>query len=395
MNLVERAEPHLPGLVRLRRHLHAVPEVGLRLPRTQAALLDALSGLGLAIRTGSACTSVVAVVEGQLPGETVLLRADMDALPIGEDSGEPFASDNGCMHACGHDLHMAGLVGAARLLTEVRSQLRGRVVLMFQPGEEGHDGAQVMLDEGLLKTTATPPVAAYALHVGPGRAGTMWTRPGAILAGMGTLRITVRGAGGHASAPHDTLDPVPVLAEIVLALQSHVTRRHRVFDPVVLSVTRLQAGDAVNVIPGSATLEASVRALSADAVGQLRTQVQDLASHIARAHGMEAGSVFADHYPVTCNDPAETEFAVRTASRVLGRNAVDPAHPALMGSEDFSKVLARVPGALVFMGTTPPDLDPATAPGVHSPQARFTDRTLPLHAALLAQLAFDRLASGS
>ncbi|WP_245899912.1 M20 metallopeptidase family protein [Nonomuraea indica] len=392
--LRQRAQVHLPGLVALRRHLHTIPEVGLDLPRTQTAVLAALDGLPLDIRTGTACSSVVAVLTGARPGPAVLLRADMDALPVREESGEPFAATNGNMHACGHDLHMAGLVGAARLLNEARSRLCGSVVFVFQPGEEGYDGAQVMLDEGLLESCPEPPVAAYAVHVGPGRPGTLWTRPDVILAGMSELTVEVRGRGGHGSAPHRAADPVPVLCEIVGALQTYVTRRHSVFDPVVLTVTRLRAGQALNVIPDTASLGATVRTLSEAASRAVRSGVTELVRSIAQAHGAQAEVRFTDRYPVTRNDPAETAFVSEVAARLLGSDRVTTRHDPLMGSEDFARVLERVPGALAFLGTTPPNLDPADAPDVHSPHARFADDTLAEHAALLARLAADRLAVG-
>jgi len=393
-DLVDRARRLLPDLVRLRRDLHAAPEIGLHLPRTQAAVLDALSGLGLRVLTGTVCSSVVAVLDGALPGDTVLLRTDMDALPIVEESGEDFAADNGAMHACGHDLHTAGLVGAAHLLAAAQGQLAGRVVFAFQPGEEGHDGAQVMLDEGLLTVAGTPPVAAYAAHVHNGQPGMVFTRPGALLASMSELHVTVRGRGGHASAPHRTLDPVPVLAEITTALQAYVTRRHDVFDPVVVSVTRLRAADAGNVIPDTAELVATVRTLSTDALDKVRVETQDLAGYIARAHGLATETSWTDLYPVTCNDPTETATALRVARGLLGPARVHTMPDPLMGSEDFAKVLARVPGALLFLGATPVDLDPATAPALHSPRVRFADDHLHVHAALLTELAMARTGSG-
>lgn len=393
VDMAARAHTRLAGLVELRRRLHSIPEVGLHLPDTQAAVLGALEGLGLSVRTGSACTSVVGVLEGGRPGPTVLLRADMDALPIREESGEPFAAGNGNMHACGHDLHMAGLLGAARLLSEVRAELAGTVVFMFQPGEEGHDGARIMLEEGVLASGPEPPVAAYAVHVGPGRPGTLWTRPGVILAGMSELAVEVRGQGGHGSAPHRASDPVPALCEIVGALQTYVTRKRDVFDPVVITVGKLRAGHATNVIPDTAMFEATVRTLSADVLAKVRTEVRDLAHHIARAHGLDAHVRFTPRYPVTRNDPAETGFALDVAGRVLGPDHVTGEHPPLMGSEDFSKVLEKVPGTLMFFGTTPTGPTAETTPDVHSPRVRFADRMLHRHAALLAQLAFDRLAA--
>jgi amidohydrolase len=208
-------------LVSLRRELHQQPEVGLSLPRTQSAVLDALHGLPLKISRGTDTSAVVAVLTGAHPGPAVLLRADMDALPVEEQTGLPFASTNGAMHACGHDLHTAMLVGAAHRLAAARETLAGEILFMFQPGEEGHHGAQHMLDDGLLEATDQPPVAAYALHVLSALlpSGTFASRPGTLLAAADTLTVTVCGAGGHGSTPHRAKDPIVVLAEIITQLQ--------------------------------------------------------------------------------------------------------------------------------------------------------------------------------
>src|SRR6266581_564610 len=238
--LLDDARELQPRTVALRRSLHRHPEVGLQLPRTQQAILDAIGDLGLQVRTGSSVTSVVAVLDGASPGPTVLLRGDMDALPLHEDTGLAFASEvEGAMHACGHDTHVAMLLGAARLLLERRADLPGRVILMFQPGEEGFGGAQVMIDEGLLDAAASAggerPTGALAIHIATEYpSGEIHLRPGPEMASTDVIRITVRGRGGHASAPHTSVDPIVVAAEIVLGLQTMVTRRVDVFDPAVV-----------------------------------------------------------------------------------------------------------------------------------------------------------------
>lgn len=211
--LLDEARTLLPGVIEVRRELHRHPEIGLELPATQARILAALDGLSLDVRTGEATTSVIATLEGGRPGPTILLRADMDGLPLQEDTGLPFASEvPGAMHACGHDTHVAMLVGAARLLAARRDELAGRVLFMFQPGEEGYHGARVMLDEGLLHD-ASLPTGAFAIHIGTRyRSGTVNLRRGPLLASGDTIRITVRGSGGHASAPHHAVDPIAVAA---------------------------------------------------------------------------------------------------------------------------------------------------------------------------------------
>src|SRR3954452_1832099 len=239
----------------LRRRLHRQPEIGLQLPRTQATVHEALGDLPIEVDTGRRVSSVVGVLRGGRPGPTYLLRADMDALPVQEDTGLPFASEvPGVMHACGHDTHVAMLLGAARLLAERRDQLAGQVVFMLQPGEEGHHGARFMLEEGLLEVVPEAPVSgAFALHISTmWRSGTINVRPGPMMASADQWTITVHGRGGHASTPHLAADPVPVAAEIILALQSMITRRTAVFDPAVVTVGHLEAGTTDNVIPATA-----------------------------------------------------------------------------------------------------------------------------------------------
>src|SRR5690606_25005369 len=292
MTLSAEAQDLLPDLVALRRRLHQVPEIGLDLPQTQAIVLEALEGLPLEITTGSATTSVVAVLRGGRPGPTVLLRGDMDGLPVTEATDLPYAATTGTMHACGHDLHTAGLVGAARLLSAHREELTGSVVFMFQPGEEGFGGAKVMLEEGLLDVSGDKPVAAYAIHVFPGTRGEFQYRGGPALGGSNVLQVTVTGRGGHGSQPHRAADPVAALVSIAGELQTMVTRRFSVFDPVVLTITQLTGGQAVNVIPETASLGATVRTLSHESVELMRQATKQLADGIAAAHGCTAEVVF-------------------------------------------------------------------------------------------------------
>jgi hippurate hydrolase len=356
---LDEAKAHLDDVIQLRRRIHHWPELGLELPRTQAAILEALDGLGLDLRTGRAATSVIATLAGAGPGPTILLRADMDALPMPEETGLPFASTvPNTMHACGHDAHVAMLVGAARLLAAQRDRLAGRIVFMFQPGEEGYHGARVMIEEGLLDGAA-PPAGAFALHVtGHVPAGVVATRPGPVLASGDAFQIVVRGRGGHGSAPHDCLDPIPIACEMVQAFQTLVTRRVHVFDPAVITVGKIEAGTARNVIPETASLLGTIRSVSEATRAAVLEGVRRVAEGIAAAHGAEATVELSPGYPVTVNDEGFARFVLATARTVLGAERVQPmAHP-LMGSEDFAYVLQRVPGALAFLGT-PPDGGPA------------------------------------
>ena len=278
------AQGHLGDLISLRRKLHANPELGFDLPFTQATVLDELAGLGLEITTGESLTSVVAVLKGGKPGPAVLLRGDMDALPVVEDTGLDFASENGNMHACGHDLHTAGLVGAARLLAAHREEIPGSIIFMFQPAEEVEGGAEPMIAEGVLEAAGVPAIAAYGIHVEADVRGRFTTKGGPLMAGFADLNLTIHGAGGHSSQPQATRDPVPALAEVVLALNTMTGRSFDIFDPVVVSVTQLEAAQASNVIPDSAKLTASIRFLSAESVALLQERVTEIAENIARAH---------------------------------------------------------------------------------------------------------------
>ncbi|MBB4934771.1 hippurate hydrolase [Lipingzhangella halophila] len=376
----------LPELVALRRAIHAEPEVGLRLPETQRKVLAALAPLDLELHTGTALSSVVAVLRGARPGPTVLLRADMDALPLQEATSVPFRSTNGAMHACGHDLHTAGLVGAAHLLHAHRDELAGDVVFMFQPGEEGFGGAPLMLEEGVLDVTGERPVAAYAAHVGPGPRGTFLTRTGTVTASSTTFAVEVSGRGGHGSRPHEALDPVPVLAEIVLGLQTFATRRFDAFDPVVLSVTNLAAGTgADNIIPGSARLSGTVRTTSPQALAKVEAELPSVATGIAEAHAATATTEVATGYPSVVNDPATTGAALEVLREAFGARVAEAPRPT-MGAEDFSYVAQQVPATMLMLLASPPDLDGDPAPN-HSPHAVFDDAVLGDQAAALALLA--------
>jgi amidohydrolase len=381
----------------LRRALHREPEIGLDLPRTQEKVLAALDGLPLEVITGRGLSSVTAVLRGGRPGPVVLLRGDMDALPVTERTGEPFSSTvDGVMHACGHDLHTTMLAGAARLLSARQADLPGTVVFMFQPGEEGEHGARIMIEEGVLDAAGPRPVAAYAMHVSSSLlpAGMFAGRPGPMLAAADQLEVTVRGRGGHASRPSAAADPIPVACEIVTALQTLVTRKFDVFDPVVITVGSFHAGTADNVIPDTATLEATIRTFSPEARALAMDATVRLIREIAAAHGLSADAEFVTGYPVTVNNAAELEFARRVIGETLGTGRFLLAPNPLTGAEDFSYVLEQVPGAFVMLGALPPGADPDTAPFNHAADARFDDSVLPDGAATYAELAMRRLAAG-
>jgi amidohydrolase len=385
-------------LTELRHAIHREPEIGLDLPRTQAKVLRALAGLPLEVIRGQALTSVTAVLRGSRPGATVLLRGDMDALPVTEHARLPYASQiPGAMHACGHDLHTTMLAGAARLLSARQAELAGNVIFMFQPGEEGCGGAEKMIAEGVLDAAGKRPVAAYGLHVVSSLlpAGVCTSRPGTMMAAADTLEVTVRGRGGHAAQPHHAADPIPVACELVTALQTMVTRQFDVFDPVVLTVGLFQAGTVSNVIPDEAHFAATVRTFSAAARADVKIAAVRLVRDITAAHGLSVRAGWTEGYPVTVNDPDETAFAQQTVTGLFGTGSFTPAANPLTGAEDFSFVLEQVPGSFVMLGACLAGSDPATAPFNHSADAVFDDGVLADGAALYAELAMRRLAAAT
>jgi amidohydrolase len=383
-------------LAELRHRIHREPEIGLDLPQTQQKVLGALDGLPLEVTLGRAVSSVTAVLRGGRPGPAVLLRGDMDALPITERTGLDYASAvTGVMHACGHDLHTAMLAGAARILSARQRELPGNVIFMFQPGEEGHGGAKYMIDEGVLDAAGDRPVAAYAVHVAAAQYGhaQFATRPGPMMAAADVLDVTVRGHGGHASMPHLSADPIPAACEMVTALQTLVTRRFDVFDPVVITVGSFHAGTTDNVIPDEAHFLATVRSFSAAARDRVRAESVRLVTGIARGYGLQASAEYLDGYPVTVNDAAEAAFASQAVADVFGGSRLQPEEHPMPGAEDFSFVLEQVPGAFIMLGACPAGLDPATAPDNHAADAVFDDAALADGTTLLAELALRRLAA--
>ncbi|MDV3123474.1 M20 family metallopeptidase [Mycobacterium sp. 21AC1] len=380
-------------LIALRRRLHCRPELGLALPETQAQVLAAIGHLPLEITTGTSLTSITAVIRGRPAPHAVLLRADMDALPVDEATDLPYASQvRNAMHGCGHDLHTAMLVGAAELLCARRDALYGDVVLMFQPGEEGWEGAQAMLDEGVLDAAGKPIAAAYALHVFSNQpAGAVRTRSGAVLAASAELDVRVVGTGGHASAPHLAHDPVPAAAEMILALQRAAGRDIDAQDPAVVTVGVVEAGERPNVIPESARFVANIRTFSAAAQQRVEHLAERVLNGIAAAHGVRVEATFSPLRPATINDETETDLAVDVATDVFGIHRVTRSVGPENGSEDFSRVLAHVPGCFISLGAMPAGMDAGTAAYNHSPHALFDDGVLIDGAKLLAAIAIRRL----
>jgi hippurate hydrolase len=379
--------------VALRRAVHRRPEQGLHLPITQAAIREALDDLPLEITEGKSTTSLTAVLRGSRPGPAVLLRGDMDALPLTEETGLEFASeDEESMHACGHDTHVAMLASAARLLAERKDQLAGSVVFMFQPGEEGHHGARFMIHEGVLDAAGTRVERAFGLHILANlRSGLLSVRPGPQMASADSFHVRVVGKGGHGSAPQHTIDPVPAAAAMVGALHTMITRRVSVFDPAVLSVTRIQAGTTTNIIPESAELEGTIRALSEHTRALVRAELPKVCEQVGAAYGCRVVADVEPGYPVLVNDDRVAAEVLAIGEAVLGAENAELMADPLMGAEDFSYVLQRVQGAYAFLGGCPPGVDPAEAAANHSNRVLFDEDAMPNGVAMLAAFALDAL----
>lgn len=386
--LLAAAELAQPDTVELRRAIHRDPELGLDLPRTQQRILAALDGLPLTVTTGRDLTSVVAVLDsGSGPG--VLLRADMDALPLTEDTDLPFASTNpGVMHACGHDTHVAMLVTAARLLSERRGRLPGPVVFMFQPGEEGWHGARHMIDEGVLDVA--PVERALALHITSRlETGTLQTRGGPLMAAQDELHIVVRGRGGHAASPHQATDPIPVAAAMVGGLQTMITRRMTAHDPTVLTIGRIAAGTTCNIIPEVALLDGTMRTMSADGRARLHREVRRVCEHIAAAHDCVAEVEIINGYPVTHNDPGNTDRVLRVVKELIGADRIELMSAPMMGAEDFAYVGERIPATMAFLGGCPAGSSPEDTPPNHSNRVVFDESAMAVGAATFAAFALS------
>lgn len=393
-DFVIEAAAVLSDAVALRRRIHEQPELGLHNPITSALVEEQLQGLDVAIARSKSTSGLVVSLAGQRPGKTILLRGDTDALPMPEDTGLPFKSKvDGRMHACGHDAHTAMLVHAVRLLHGHRDEFAGTVKFMFQPGEEGYHGARYMIEEGLIDADPKPD-AAFALHIIPNiKTGTFAGRAGPIMGSADAWQMIVKGRGGHASAPHDAIDPMPVAFEIGLALQNMVTRRHSVFDPVVVTVAHISGGTTNNVIPEAVELEGTLRATSPGARQSAQENIVRIMKHVAAAHLCTADIKFTQGYPVTVNDARFFDFARDVACEVAGDRGFTPMASPLMGAEDFSYVLQRIPGVMFALGVMPDQRDPSgqIAP-VHSNRMMLNESAMATGIAMHAAIATKFLA---
>ncbi|HEX5850549.1 MAG TPA: M20 family metallopeptidase [Rubrobacter sp.] len=370
-------------IVALRRDIHREPELGFDTEKTAEKVLAALEGLPLDVRTGIAENGLVATLEGEGDGPTVALRADMDALPILEDTGLSFASETeGKMHACGHDGHTSMLVGAAHALSGMRDRLGGTVKFVFQPAEEGGGGGKVMVDEGVADGVSS----IFALHLWPGLPfGTVATKGGPIMAAADAFEMEVKATGGHGAMPHQGSDAIAIAAQVVTALQTIVSREVDPVEPAVLTVGEIAAGTAFNVIPDRAHLGGTVRTLNADLRQKMPQRIEELARGLAKGMRGDVELDYTFSYPVTVNDGAAADLALGVAEDLFGGGSVLELPNPSMGAEDFSYFLENLPGAFIWLGVG------EDVSGLHTPGFAFDEDILPRGSALLTALAIEAL----
>jgi len=370
MPILNRAAEMQEEVAAWRRDLHRHPELQFDVHRTAAFVADKLKAFGCdEVVTGIGRTGVVGLIRGRTAGPTVGLRADMDALPLQEATGKPYASTvPGKMHACGHDGHTAMLLGAARYLAETRN-FAGNVAVIFQPAEEGGGGGNEMVKDGMMERFGIERV--FGMHNAPGLpVGQFAMREGPIMASTAEFTITVTGQGGHAAMPHDTIDPIVAASQLVIALQTIVSRAADPIDSLVVSVTKFHAGDAYNVIPGSAEIAGTVRTLREDVARLAEQRMRAICEGLAQASGARVELDYDANYPVTVNHAAETAFAGKVATTVAGEGRVDTDMAPLMVGEDFSYMLQARPGAFIFIGNGP-------GANLHSADYDFNDEAIP------------------
>jgi len=368
-------------IVALRRDIHREPELGFDTVKTAEKVLAALDGLPLDIETGVARNGIVATLRGEGDGPIVALRADMDALPMKEQTGLPFASETeGRMHACGHDGHTSMLVGAAHALSGMGDRLGGTVKFVFQPAEEGGGGGRVMVDEGVADDVSS----IFALHLWPGLPfGKVATKAGPIMAAADAFEMEIRGSGGHGAMPHLAADAVVIAAQVVTALQILVSREVDPVEPTVLTVGEIRAGTAFNIIPEKAHLGGTVRTLNPDLRERMPERIEAVASGIAQGMRGDANLDYTFSYPVTVNDEAAAARVLSVAEDLLGgQSALEVPDPS-MAAEDFAFFLEKVPGAFIWLGVG------EDVSGLHTPKFAFDEEVLPRGSALLAALALD------
>ena len=366
-------------MAKWRRHLHQNPELGRDCYKTAKYIQERLKEFGITeIHTGYASTGIVAIIEGKASGRTIGLRADMDALPIKENTGMSYSSKNeGVMHACGHDGHTKMLLGAARYLSETKN-FSGCVALIFQPDEEATGGAEAMVEEGILEEFNIEEV--YALHNTPSHdVGVMYTRPGPIMAGADSFTVEIQGKGGHAAYPHEVKDPIVAAISIAQSFQTIVSRNNIPSDDLVISITQVHSGTTDNVVPEIAYLNGTVRTFDLSVQEMVIKRMEKIISGLAMSFEVNAKLNYQKGYPPTINHAESTNFAIGVAEDVCGSDKVLSSVAKEMGAEDFSYMLQKRPGAYLFMGI-------GDGAGLHNPNYDFNDAAAPVGASFFARL---------
>jgi hippurate hydrolase len=379
MPVVNRIADYAADMTAWRQHLHSIPELEFECHETAAFVADRLRDFGVdEIHAGIATTGIVAIINGQAQGPTIGLRADMDALPIPEETGVDYASKHpGKMHACGHDGHTTMLLGAARYLAETRN-FAGRVALIFQPAEEEGGGAEIMVQEGIMDRFDIAQV--YALHNAPNLPeGAFYTTPGPIMAAVDTFHVHIQGVGGHGAMPHETRDPVMAACGIAQALQTIVSRNHYALDDLVVSVTQIHTGSVNNVIPDTAYINGTVRTFDPEVQKMVMERMAQIVAGQAASYGVEAELDYEVNYPATINDAGKAGFAAEVAREISGEGLVVENMTRNMGAEDFSYMLNARPGAYLNLGQ-------GEGAGLHHPKYNFNDEIAPVGASFFARI---------
>lgn len=391
--LIDQAHSMQSDLVRIRRELHQTPEFGLDLPKTLEIILRESGDLG-EVTLGKDISAAAILIKGAKPGPTVLLRADMDALAVTEDTGLDFASTNGYMHACGHDLHMAIGVGAARLVHANRDKLNGNVLMFFQPGEEGHDGAGHMLAQQMHMVSGEKPVAAYGLHVfSVVPSGIFTTKKDTMMASAGDMLVTITGRGGHGSMPWTANDPITGMIEILSTMQSFIAKNFDALDPIIVNVGWIKAGNdhTTNIVPETVSFGATVRSFSKKGYNETREKLPAFIKGMAEAMGLKAEVEFSPATKVLINHHEAVDRIEAVTKQMFGPERYMTMSQPIPGGEDYASIVEEIPGAFIFLGAAQPGLKPEQLESNHSNKAQFDEAVLADGAALLAALAFDKL----
>jgi amidohydrolase len=383
--LLEVPAPVIRDVVELRRDFHAHPELGFEEVRTAKIVAERLKALGYEVRTGLGQTGVIGILRTKRPGKTVLLRADMDGLPIDERSGVEFASMSpGKMHACGHDGHTAILLGAAQMIMERHDLVHGTIVLCFQPAEEGKGGARAMIEDGVLDDPHVDRV--YGLHLSSlYPTGQVLVRPGPVMASSDSIEVTIRGRGGHGAAPQQTVDPIVTSAYFIAQLQSIVSRNVDPIEPAVITIGAIHGGTIHNVIPDSVAMLGTVRAYSEVERAQMKPRIERVLAGCCAGQGAAYDYRYVDRYPVTVNDATEAAYVHALATRTVGVQRIGRLDQT-MGAEDFSFMLQRRPGCFFFLGS---QSDERTAVAHHNARFAIDEACLPVGVQMMVALALD------